>query len=359
MSISLFPCDAVVTCGPCPACDELQDFQSPSDLIPPSRLIVYRHTGGGELVSGSITYTPPGGGANITISMTVVPDGSKLCIYRDGNYTGPLIYSLAVPMGATLVSITYTLFYPPSTYDTFTKDIVSTCTDGTTQVLVSQSELPICGTGVTVVAAGAACPTPCTDSASPGCAAEVGLGSVTATAYAPILANDPNPPYAPLTACRGNAIPGFCPNTLSGTLSGGVGSAPQTPSKVPCDWSALALSGSKTIAVTSGFLTCGGTATASIVVSFTKAAGSNSITWSSTITGSFSKTQFDQTVGGNPPTTATVDLPIGCVSGWVIRITIVKSVYQSAPAGQFCGFSTVYAVSSSVQYSVAVAICKL
>jgi hypothetical protein len=263
MTISLYPCGSVITCGPCPECDPLYDYASPADMFPPVRLIVYNHLWGGTLYSGSITYTPAGGGSDVTIAMSLVSAGNKLCIYRDGSYVGPLLYSLGVPPDATLVSITYTLFYPPSTYDVFTKDIVGTCTDGTTQVLVSQSELPICGTGATVVSTGTACPTPCAENS----------GSFTASTG---------------IATTGGAS-GFCDgagcawpiSAAPASLTSGTGGTPN-PTDRPCDWTGLALSIPFDVTDIASTI-CGGTVTTHLTGTISKTAGSDTFTVAYTI----------------------------------------------------------------------------
>jgi hypothetical protein len=264
MTISLYPCGSVITCGPCPECDPLYDYASPPDAFPPVRLVIYMHTGGGELVSGSITYTPAGGGSNVTIPMTLVSAGSKLCIYRDGNYIGPLIYSLGVPPDATLVSVTYTLYYPPSTYDVFTKDIVETCTDGSTQVLRATSTMPLCGTGVAVVAIGVACPTPCTENT--GSTSYSARGRSTQAKYAFFSAG--------VYTCSG----GLFSSTIT-PVSGTTGSVTPSAGNRPCNWTDIAFSidlvRNKTVTCPDS---CGVSSTLSYTVTLAKSAGSNAMT---------------------------------------------------------------------------------
>jgi len=172
VTITLFPCESTVVCGPCPVCVELIDILSPS---PDRRTVIWQPAPGDTSLSGTVFWLTGG-----SAPMSAVAEGNKLCV-SGLSYDGPLLYCTAVPYAAVLESVTLQWTPPDEVPVSADLDVVETCADPSTEIkhVVTPGD---CYMPATVVAVEASCPLCCPDTASKWFVYPAGSTSVFASA---------------------------------------------------------------------------------------------------------------------------------------------------------------------------------
>lgn len=151
MSISLFPCEAVVTCGPCPTCTvTVYDVLGLDHAGTRIGRLVYVDKGTYD-VSASLSYLD---GTTLTaIGLTVLPATHKICLSQNASsvvINGSKFYALAVPVNAVLKTISITTDTPTADPVTVTYEIKA-CENGL-QATASMSSTECWSPIVTTVA---------------------------------------------------------------------------------------------------------------------------------------------------------------------------------------------------------------